>query len=169
MIKKKLWNMLPGFVLFPFLFSTLAGICLASPTPGPRKENYTVKNALSDFKEGRTARIDQKYTELLPQGGTEGMKFYLITVALGQPANIAKLKKWKEKNPKSPTAWAAFGLAHLEKAKTIRKTAPRSKAFKENYAIAESNVDKAYGLSPKDINMSSFQIECRKVGGWGRR
>lgn len=161
-------NKLLGVVSIAFLLST-AGLCLASPTPVLPKENYTVKNALSDFKEGRTARIDQKYAELLPQGGTETMKFYLITVALGQPTVIGKLKKWTGANPKSPTAWAALGLAYLEEAKTLRKTAPRSKAFQEKIALAESCTDKAQALSPKDINMSSFQIECRKVGGWGRR
>jgi len=147
----------------------LAAILLAVPSFAAEKGSEALRRSLEDLKAGRYSQLDKEYEQRL-KGGTRERVLSLLTFrVLGVPANIPDLEKWTKKRPKSPSAWGSLGLAHLEQAKTIRKTAPRSKEFKEAYAKAETYCDKAYALSPKDINLSSFQIECRKVGGWGRR
>jgi hypothetical protein len=149
-----------------YMFITL--LCASASFAAPTGKE-TLQQAKADLKAGRYSQLDQRYESSLKEG-TKGSVLSCLTMQmLGIPSNIPDLEKWTKSKPKSPSAWASLGLAYLAQAKKIRQTAPRSKEFKAAYAKAETYCDKAYGLSPKDINMSSFQIECRKVGGWGRR
>jgi hypothetical protein len=146
----------------------LAALFLATPALCAEKGSDLLKRSQEDLTAGRFSKLDREYEAFL-KGGTRERVLSLLTFrVLGRPANIPQLEKWTKSRPKSPSAWASLGLAHLEQAKEIRKTAPRSKEFKETYLKAETYCDKAFDLSPKDINLSSFQIECRKVGGWRR-
>jgi len=148
---------------------TLLAFFVASFTFAAEKGSDLIKRSQEDLKAGRFSKLDREYETSQKGGNREKVLSLLTMMALGVPANIPDLEKWTKKRPKSPPAWACLGLAHLAQAKKIRKTAPRSKEFKETYLKAETYCDKAFALSPKDINMSSFQIECRKVGGWGRK